>query len=72
MDYDYVVNCANIAKEANVPHMAYVSSEGAKSSSFILYLKTKGEVNYDTVMLVPCFHTAILILLEMFIIITFV
>ena len=53
MDYDYVVNCAKIAKEANVPHMAYVSSEGAKSSSIILYLKTKAEVNYDTVILVP-------------------
>ena len=47
MDYDYVVNCAKIAKEANVPHMAYVSSERANSSSFFLYIKTKGEVNYE-------------------------
>ncbi|XP_078383988.1 protein HTATIP2-like isoform X2 [Oculina patagonica] len=44
VDYDYVVNCAKVAKEANVPHMSYVSSQGAASSSFFLYLKTKGEV----------------------------
>ncbi len=48
MDYDYVVNCAKVAKEANVPHMSYVSSQGAASSSFFLYLKTKGEVNSMT------------------------
>ena len=47
VDYDYVVNCAKIAKEANIPHMAYVSSERANSSSFFLYLKTKGEVIYE-------------------------
>lgn len=44
VDYDYVVNCAKIAKEANVPHVAYVSSQSANSSSLFLYLKTKGEV----------------------------
>ncbi|XP_078384664.1 protein HTATIP2-like [Oculina patagonica] len=44
VDYDYVVNCAKIAKEANVPHVSYVSSQGAASSSFFLYLKTKGQV----------------------------
>ncbi|XP_068693317.1 oxidoreductase HTATIP2-like [Montipora capricornis] len=44
VDYDYVINCAKVAKEANVPHMLYVSSVGAKSSSWILYLKVKGQV----------------------------
>lgn len=47
MDYDYVVNCAKIAKEVNIPHVAYVSSQSANSSSLFLYLKTKGEVNYE-------------------------
>jgi len=51
VDYDYVVNCAKIAKEANIPHMTYVSSDGAKSSSLFLYLKTKGEVNNENVLL---------------------
>ena len=42
-----MINCAKVAKEANVPHMLYVSSVGAKSSSWILYLKVKGQVNRD-------------------------
>lgn len=44
VDYDYVVNCAKIAKEANIHHMSLVSSQGASASSFLLYLKTKGQV----------------------------
>ncbi|XP_029198753.1 protein FMP52, mitochondrial-like [Acropora millepora] len=44
IDYDYVVNCAKIAKDAKVAQMAYVSSDRADSSSFFLYLKTKGQV----------------------------
>ena len=47
MDFDYVINCAKVAKEANVAHVLYVSSERANASSWILYLKVKGQVvNY--------------------------
>ena len=41
-----MINCAKVAKEGNIPHTSYVSSQGAKASSWIHYLKTKGEVNY--------------------------
>lgn len=44
VDFDYVVNCAKIAKEADVPQVSLVTSQGASTSSFFLYLKTKGEV----------------------------
>lgn len=44
VDYDYAVNCTKVAKEANVPHTVYVSSQGAKASSWVLYFKVKGEV----------------------------
>ena len=44
MDFDYVINCAKVAKEANVPHVLYVSSERANASSWFLYMKVKGEV----------------------------
>ncbi|CAH3139014.1 unnamed protein product [Pocillopora meandrina] len=44
VDFDYVVNCAKIAKEADVPQVSLVSSQGASASSSFLYLKTKGQV----------------------------
>ncbi|XP_068693316.1 oxidoreductase HTATIP2-like [Montipora capricornis] len=44
VDYDYVINCAKVAKEANVPHVLYVSSQRANASSWFLYLQVKGQV----------------------------
>ena len=44
MDFDYVINCAKVAKEANVAHVLYVSSERANASSWILYFKVKSQV----------------------------
>lgn len=44
VDFDFVINCAKVAKEANVPHVLYVSSERANASSWFLYMKVKGEV----------------------------
>ena len=40
-----MINCAKVAKEADVPRMLYVSSQGAKATSWIHYLKVKGQVN---------------------------
>lgn len=36
---------ATQAKAANIPHFSLVSSVGANPNSFLLYLKTKGEVS---------------------------
>ena len=47
IDYDYVVKCAEIAKESGVKQLSIVTSSGASASSFFLYLKTKGEVRVN-------------------------
>ncbi|EDO37646.1 predicted protein [Nematostella vectensis] len=44
IDYDYVVNCANVAKECEVKSMVYVSSYGANPNSMLLYTEVKGKV----------------------------
>lgn len=44
VDRDYVVNSARVAKKAGCSHFQLVSSTGANKNSFILYSRTKGEV----------------------------
>lgn len=44
VDFDYVAELAKAAKAAGVKHFAYVSSQGASTSSWLLYRKTKGEI----------------------------
>jgi len=42
VDYTYVVNSGEFAKQANVPHYSLVSSIGADPNSSLLYPQTKG------------------------------
>jgi hypothetical protein len=43
IDLHLVTRCAEIAKSAGVRHASLVSSQGAKTNSWFLYMKTKGE-----------------------------
>ena len=56
IDFDYVVKCAEIAKEKGVSHMSYVSSQGANPNSWFLYPKTKGEVHEPDVTMSSVVH----------------
>ena len=44
MDYHYPLEFARIGKEISISEYYLVSSKGAKSSSWFLYMKTKGRV----------------------------
>ncbi|KAK3727923.1 hypothetical protein QZH41_016374 [Actinostola sp. cb2023] len=44
IDYDYVVNSAQVAKDSGVQFVSYVSSWGAKANSWMLYPQVKGQV----------------------------
>lgn len=44
VDHDYVMNSANIAKNAGVEQFHFLSSQGANAKASLLYTKTKGEV----------------------------
>jgi len=45
VDYGYATTFARLCKENGVKHIHSVSSTGANSKSWFLYLKTKGEVS---------------------------
>ncbi|KAI9500671.1 Oxidoreductase htatip2 [Coemansia spiralis] len=45
VDHDYILNSAKACSENNVEHYSICSSAGANKNSFLLYMKTKGEVN---------------------------
>ncbi len=47
VDFDYVVKFARLAKEQNIDNFHLVSSAGANSKSWFLYMKTKGEVSVN-------------------------
>jgi oxidoreductase len=42
VDFDFVTNSANLCEYFNIPHFSLISSQGADSSSWFLYLRTKG------------------------------
>uniref|UniRef100_A0A7S4IFA0 NAD(P)-binding domain-containing protein n=1 Tax=Vannella robusta TaxID=1487602 RepID=A0A7S4IFA0_9EUKA len=44
IDYDYVANIAQVAKDKGCEHFLYVSSIGADKTSWFLYPRTKGEI----------------------------
>ena len=44
VDFDYNYKFAKAAKDAGIRMMSLLSSQGAKATSYFLYLKTKGEV----------------------------
>ena len=44
IDRDLVVKFAQQAKAAGIPHFSLLTSYGANSNSFFLYMKTKGQV----------------------------
>lgn len=47
VDHDYVLTAANLIHHAGTPAFALVSSLGASPTSWVLYLKTKGEIERD-------------------------
>ncbi|PAV56724.1 hypothetical protein WR25_04993 [Diploscapter pachys] len=47
VDHDYVVNSAKLAKEKGVKQFIVVSSTGANANSWLLYPRTKGEVENE-------------------------
>ena len=47
VDYEYPLRFGQLAKELNIPHYSLLTSSGAKASSWINYLKVKGEVERD-------------------------
>jgi hypothetical protein len=49
VDKTYPLNFAELAKKLNVPYYGLCSSGGAKSSSWFLYMKVKGEVEEELV-----------------------
>mmetsp|Transcript_45292 Transcript_45292/g.33070 ORF Transcript_45292/g.33070 Transcript_45292/m.33070 type:complete len:100 (+) Transcript_45292:249-548(+) len=44
VDYTYVVNFAEIAKEVHADYFSVISSYGADEESLMLYYKTKGRM----------------------------
>ena len=44
VDYDYVFETAKLAKKNGCKQFHLVSSMGANASSYLLYPKTKGEI----------------------------
>jgi len=44
IDKDYVLNVAQAARDANVPHFHLMTSQGSNANSWFLYPKTKGQV----------------------------
>lgn len=47
VDKTYPLLCADIAIKNKIPHYLLVSSTGGDTSSMLLYLRTKGEVERD-------------------------
>ena len=47
VDHDYVVNTAKLAKEGGCKHYSITTSKGSNKNSWVLYNKTKGEVEED-------------------------
>ena len=44
VDYQYPIDFATYGRNHNIKYFGHLSSQGAKSSSCMLYMKTKGEV----------------------------
>jgi oxidoreductase len=44
IDFTYVHNIAKVLKDAGTRHFSYMSSQGADANSFMLYPKTKGQI----------------------------
>jgi oxidoreductase len=51
VDYTYVLYSANFCVKMKIPHFALVSSAGANSKSWFLYMKTKGQADEDVMKL---------------------
>lgn len=47
VDYNYSVESAKLAKEANIPHYSNVGTVGAKSNAWLLYFRTKGQAEEE-------------------------
>jgi len=47
VDFTYVVNTAKLAAYMKIPHFSIISSKGANSSSWFLYLRVKGQADEE-------------------------
>jgi len=47
VDYDYVVYSSELAEKLSIPHFSLISSVGANSKSWLLYLRTKGKADEE-------------------------